>query len=129
MCKDDEREDGDDDGEGQTGRVEADVEEQDIDDHRAEQRKAERDEAAAQQEQPADHLEGGDGIDVTANKESSEKCAGLTFRRRHLEEVQEEIQSEDGEDESEKEAGEESGDFHNGNGLDGWLELTDSMDG
>jgi len=71
-----EDEDGDDAGHPETARIKKDVIEDDVHDHRAEQGEAERDKASDEQEQTADDLNAGDGVNVAAGEKRAHELAG-----------------------------------------------------
>jgi hypothetical protein len=76
--EEEEREDRDDAGHRETARIEKDVIEHDVHDHRAEQRKPERDEAGPdKQKQTADDLEQCDDVNIAAADECSDERASL----------------------------------------------------
>src|SRR5207249_497685 len=97
----------------ETARIKKDVIEHDVHDHRAEDGEAERNEAPDEQEQTADDLNAGDGVNVAAAKERADELAGQTLHWRHRNKVQEGVGPEDSEHEPEKDSHDDDSVFHN----------------
>lgn len=86
------------DGHRQPGTVEQNVEEQNVDNDRAEQRQRERDKASSQTEQAADNLECPHNVNIVADEQRFGEIAGWTARWRwHGKEMKENVQSENDE--------------------------------
>jgi hypothetical protein len=89
------------------------VEEQDVHDHRAEERKTERNIASDQEQQTADDLQQADDVNVMALHERFAEVSGQRRGQwRHRDEVQKDVRAEDDEHESQQDAGDDGGDFH-----------------
>src|SRR5439155_12409746 len=102
-----------DDGHRQARWVEENVEEQDVHNDRAEQRKSERNVASGQEEQTAADLQHANDVDVMALHERFAKVSGKRRRRRrHRNEVYKDVRAEDNEQKSKQEAGEDGEGFH-----------------
>jgi len=84
-----------DDRHRQSGAIEQNVEQQNVDDNWAEQRQPERDKTSGQTEQTADNLQRCYHIEIMADEQRSDEIASwATRRRRHLKELKEHVQSE-----------------------------------
>jgi hypothetical protein len=92
--------------------LEKEVKEQDIHDHRTEQRQPECHIASEQQQHPSGDLESCDHLKVPALKHGADERPGRSRRRSPWDEVQETVQSEDDEHEPEQDPGNDDCDFH-----------------
>jgi len=107
------RKDRDDDGQRQAGAVEENVEEQDVHDHRAKQRKAQWHVTSDQKQQAANDLQQADNVNIVALHERFTEVSGQRRgRRRHWDEMQKNVRAEDHKHESKQTAGNDGGDFH-----------------
>jgi hypothetical protein len=107
------REDGDDSRNLPSRMFQEDVEAEDVDNHRAEQGEAERNETANQENQSAGDLAEADDIHVMAFHERFAEIGRERWRLwRHRDEVQKDVRAEDNEHQSEQDTGNDGGDFH-----------------
>jgi len=92
--------------------IHEDVVAKDVHNHRAEQGKPERNEAANQKKQSAGDLAESDDLDVARVHHRRDERATRSGHGRRGDEVQKGIRAEDDEHESEQDAGDDFNDFH-----------------
>ena len=101
-----------DESQRQTAREHQDVNEQNVDDDRSEQRQREWDVPIDQEQDRRNDLEQKYRDQVMGNEKRADELAGGSGGRRAGNEVEEAVQSEDEKDEAEKETGDDSSYFH-----------------
>jgi len=105
--------DRDDDGQRQARAVEENVEEQDVRDDRAKQRKAQWHITPYQKQQTANDLQQAHNVNIMALHERFAEVSGQRRGRgRHRDEMQKNVRAEDDEHESKQNADNDGGDFH-----------------
>jgi hypothetical protein len=98
---------------GKTAAIEKDMVKDNINDDRAKQDEAERNEPRmGEQAEAADNLKGGDRINVTTVNQCAHESAGVALHRGHGNEVQKRIGTEDDKNETKKDAGNDNEVFH-----------------
>jgi hypothetical protein len=101
-----------DESQRQTARKHQNVNEQNIDDDRSEQRQREWDVAINQEQDRRNDLEQKYRDQIMGDKERPDELTSRSGRRRAGNEVEEAIQSKDKEDEAEQETGDDRSNFH-----------------
>src|SRR5690348_3572522 len=92
--------------------IEEDVETEDVHDHRAEQRQAQRKVTANQENQPAGDLAESNHLHITRVHHRVDEVAGRSGHRRRVDEMQKGVRAKDDEHESEQDTSDDFGGFH-----------------
>lgn len=102
-----------DEGQRHPGRVEQNVEQQNVDDDGAEQRQSERNESSSQAEHTPDYLQRSHRVKVVAHEQRLGEVAGwAAWWRWHGKELQEKVQSEKDEYATQDNSSNRNDDFH-----------------